>query len=232
MGSSLCPTANAYISQAPPQNWELPLTNDFTRCDQPVRKSILRARQLPRWGKFQFDCGTNTVLRIQTPLNSGIVSHWPTFVKENADMFGIDPATVRVGPQDGPIRTVYQVFNGAEIIPPDIFGSHPFSRHGMNLIIRTDFIKTKGWALGVPISSRTAIGIVQDELERKGAAIEVGTTKFMILTNQPLCMQCPFNYPSAVWSVRSADGKVSCLVDSVTGKVCEPCSVEPLACSF
>lgn len=153
--------ATARISSAPPQEWPLPLKDNLDGCDTPVRAILSVARQPKRWGPFHFDCQQGTVIRIQAPLGSRIMRQWPQFVLENSELFGVDAADLSPSQPLGNVVAVIQKFHGAKILPH--FGNIPSDNKviGNDLIVATNFMKTKGWTFAATISSTTASKIAQ-----------------------------------------------------------------------
>lgn len=213
--------ASALAGPVPPELLTTPFSNDLSKCADAVRDGITTASQRQHWGPFDFQCVEGTVYRIRVPLNSKIVRQWPTFVAENSNLFGIDPATLGPIERKGKIATIHQTFQGAEIIPP-YSGPPSYRAEGKELIIATNFIRTKGWSFGAAISSTTARNIVERQYW-VGQTARVKDMHLEILI-APGCRSCNFKLPSPVWIITPTAGGGDCAMNAVTGEVCADCS--------
>jgi hypothetical protein len=253
--SGILRPAEGRTSAVPPEQLQGPLSDNLKMCDEMVRNGIAKAQR--QWGPFHFDCFDRSVFRIQASSRSKIIGQWPKFVVENAELFDIDPAGVSPGQSNGKLVTVVQNFHGTPIYPK--FGSNPsaYKATGMDLIVATDFTKTKSWAFGATISSDAASKIAEAEWadsalvdgdsDRFGQVVgvmkyvwakvtnsnaKVKESHLRILTDQPVCSECPFELPAPVWSVTSHKGEGICEINAVTGEICRPCSMVARPCSL
>lgn len=213
--------ASGLIAVLAPCGGRLKLRNNLDDCGEPTKNSILAARA--KWS-FEVDCYKGRVTCVSAGKKSPTIKKWPTFVKENAGLFGVNPSDLASESWWRTPAPVVQLWKGVPIDLPHVGGWTRES--GDNLVIPVRFIKTDSWNLQLEpkITKMMAIGIA---LEHWGWPLPIKKAQLTIRVGSIWDSCGSPSSPTLAWSVEGypffGARYPHCGIDAQTGSICGEC---------
>jgi len=197
------------------------LSNNINECQEPARAAIIAAKK--KWA-FDFDCFAGKLDCISGPPGSPINTNWPTFVMENAIIFGHEPEDFSV--IDG---VLVQVWKGVPIsrsdMPLNRTSYHPPPNPQRSSPVPIDFVATASWSFSSEprISKEKAAKLARDQWFWP---LFIKNTRLSIHTG------CGSDRrPALVWELEAYPVPViapqpTCYINAENGTVCGRCELE------